>query len=455
MNLAPGAPRAGTPALVVIGGPTVHCTHHRAPPRSRQTLLRSLPAASRVLAMGVERPNAASVAGSTWHSFDGTAASLDRFAAPYDLIVLADGLDALDDPPACLTALRRLAAPHATLAIDVANHATLEMLQRFVEADLTDGDSGALAQRALRLGSMGSAYKLMLDAGWMPTLVDTCTAPSHPAPYVAAAQALAAALHVPVATAMRQWSAERLIVHAQASFEHDTALPRQPARFTVVVPTTRDLQLRLNVEPSPGLREVAARIVSVRGAATPADALSRALEHSDSDWILLCHQDVYFPQGFGDRLNAVLAAVPDGERTRTLIGFAGIGVDRSTQACRPAGFVIDRTQRADWGASDQAVSIDELALVLSRDSLLRIEPAMGWHLWATDLCLQAICTHQIFPRIVRMPLFHNSTTDHQLPDAFHRSAAVLAAKHAGFRPIHTLCGVIDERFLAQRRSSTE
>jgi hypothetical protein len=109
--------------------------------------------------------------------------------------------------------------------------------------------------------------------------------------------------------------------------------------------------------------------------------------------------------------------------------------------------VIDRTRRFDHAACEHAVSIDELALVLPRESLLRIDASLGWHLWATDLCLQAICTHKFFARIVRSPLFHNSHSDHQLPAAFHASAARLLAKHADFGPIHTLCGVIDERFL--------
>src|SRR5262245_14783304 len=271
MDLAHSERRARSPALVVIGAPRVHVTRHRATTRSRAALLRTLPAASRVLALGVERP-AGWPQASTWHRVDGALAALQQQAPDYELIVLGDGFAALDDPLADLLALRRLASPGATLAIDMPNHATLEMLQRFVEADLSDGDDGALAQRELRHGSLGSAYKLLLDAGWMPTLVDHCAATRHPQRFVAAAQELASALGVPPDTALRQWSAERLIVHASASFADEPAPHDDNARFAVVVPTTRDLQLRLNVEPSPGLLEVNARIVSVRGAASPADA---------------------------------------------------------------------------------------------------------------------------------------------------------------------------------------
>ena len=153
-----------------------------------------------------------------------------------------------------------------------------------------------------------------------------------------------------------------------------------------------------------------------------------------------------------ERLNELLAVLDPEDAPRTLIGFAGMGVNAQQQGYEPAGFVIDRRQRFDHPASETAVSIDELAIVVSRDSVHRIDPAFGWHLWATDLCITAICTHKVFPRIVRLPLFHNSSNDHQLPAAFHASAARLAAKHPGFGPIATLCGTIDERFLQQHRS---
>jgi hypothetical protein len=56
---------------------------------------------------------------------------------------------------------------------------------------------------------------------------------------------------------------------------------------------------------------------------------------------------------------------------------------------------------------------------------------------------------------VRLPLFHNSSNDHQLPAAFYASAHRLAAKHPSFGPIATLCGTIDERFLQRHRSQAQ
>ncbi|MCG3189077.1 MAG: hypothetical protein LKCHEGNO_01320 [Burkholderiaceae bacterium] len=449
-------------ALVVIGGGTSMPHHHSAhAERTAQAKLRSsLPAAARVLAWhrdaGLRQAYQIEHPASEWQSFDDEG-SLRDCSGVFDLIVLGQGLDPFDDPAAVLKALRSRAHARTALALNLAHDASLAMLQRFVEADLTDSADGPLAGRPLRHRSLASATKLLMDAGWMPTLADAVwDEPRHDA-VAQSALALAAAVGVPAATAQRQWRMQRAIVHASAPFD-DTAQPGEApvrpdqASIAVVVPTTRDAQLRVNVECSPGLQEIGARVISVRRAGSAADALQHALPHLHEDWVLLCHQDVYFARGFGKRLAALLAGIQAPQRPRTLIGFAGIAVNASTNGYEHAGFVIDRTHRFDNPGSDTATSIDELALVLPRESPLRIDSTLGWHLWATDLCLQAICTHRFFPRIVRLPLFHNSHTDHTLPAAFHRSAASLCAKYSDFGPIHTLCGVIDEASLARSRS---
>lgn len=450
MTVLSSATAVRAPALVVIGGDASppHRTGQRADGAGRELLLKSLPAAARVLAwhgsaaalrQAYERSHPACL----WHE----VASLRELTASretYDLIVLSDGLDTIDDPAAVLQALRERAHPTTTLVLNLSHDPSLAMLQRWVEADLSDV---ADADDGERHRSLASASKLLMDTGWMPTLVDAVVDAPRDDAFARSALALAAAAGVPAATAQRQWRMLRGIVHAQATFE-PCVDPERRANFAVVVPTTRDTQLRLNVDASPGLHEVGARVISVRRASSPADALARALEHVQEEWVLLCHQDVYFARSFGHRLAQWLDAVPADQRCRTLLGFAGVGVNAQRQGYEPAGFVIDRTSRFDHAASEHAVSIDELAVVLPRDSLLRIDPSLGWHLWATELCLQAICKHKFFARIVRAPLFHNSHTDHQLPAAFHDSAAILAAQYPDFGPIHTLCGVIDASFLA-------
>ncbi|MEW6706714.1 MAG: hypothetical protein AB1430_17840 [Pseudomonadota bacterium] len=441
------APHPSAALVVISGGPETGGRRTSArPPTAR--LLKALPRAGRVLQIGddggaLQREYCARHPGCEWVATPGLPGEP---MPPFDAIVLACALQTLEDPLASLRALAAWADARTQLVLDIANEASFATLRRIAEGDLTEAVDGAGSSVAF--ASPASLYKLLMDAGWMPTVADAGAATPKADAASAACLSLAEALGVPRATAQRTLGLQRLAVRAQRGFD---AAPAEagPARFAVVVPTTRENQLRLNVECSPGLREVGARIVSYRHAASPADALQGSLQHVQEDWVLLCHQDVYFPAGFGERLNALLAQVPPGERARTLIGFAGMGVNRQTHAYEKAGFVIDRLHRFDHPASDAAVSIDELALVVARDSVHRIDPRMGWHLWATELCLAAICEHQVFPRIVRLPLFHNSLNDYQLPGSFYESAEKLMAKYPGFGPIATLCGTLDAQFLAQ------
>lgn len=431
------------PALVIVGGgPAPATPSHDA--TIEALLFAKLPAAQSVLACGVADATRAAAwrarhPEARWIDVDPTA-PLPALDAPPDLIVVGAGLARWADPLPRLRALAALAGPHTRLVVGARNAAQAELLERVIEADLTPAEADAWSAGTRRADTASSLFKLLLDAGWMPRVAERGVVPVR-AGLREAAHALADVMNVPHAVADRRLGLDTMVIEGRPLFA-PPPVAAATARFDVVVPTTRESQLRANVEASPGLREVGARTVSYRRARTPAEALEGSLAHTSAEWILFCHQDIYFPAGFGARLNALLDGIPADQRSRTLIGFAGLGMDVQTSVCAPSGFVIDRTERFDHPASETAVSLDELAIVVSRDSIHRIDPALGWHLWATDLCLTAIVKHGVFARIVRLPLFHNSSGDYVVPESFHASAQVLGAKHAGFGTIHTLCGDI-------------
>jgi hypothetical protein len=211
----------------------------------------------------------------------------------------------------------------------------------------------------------------------------------------------------------------------------------------VIVPVNNELQFALNAGRSPGLSEIGAQLIPCRGAKSASDAFSSGRAQAYGEWLLFCHQDVYFPVGFGFTLSKLLASVPAEHASRTVVGFAGIGtISPSDPYARTfnAGLVIDRAHCYDWPAADAAVSLDEFAVLLHRDSPLEIDPSLGWHLWATDLCLAAIRgSPPTFPKIVRIPVYHNSLSDHSLPSAMYESAAKVAAKYPKQTGIRTLC----------------
>lgn len=411
-----------------------------------------LPSGRRLLLIGID-----AAVGVAWRERQGTGAwqqlACDEVAtAPSvdaDLLVLAVPAD-----PAAAAGLFPELARHASagarLFVVASNAAHWSQLERALTGDLDDEhDAGPHAGGGW---SPAVLFRRLLDQGWMPTMLEAVHDAPPSAAHAEAVAGLAQTLRIPPGTALRTLGQRELLLQAERRFDTQ---PRRAgaARFAVVVPVTRPRQLRLNVLQSPGLREVNAKIVTCEGAASPAAALAAALPHcGDADWVLLCHQDVYFPAGFGSQLGAVLEGVPAADRATALLGFAGIAINDSADGTRPAGFVIDRQQRFDHPDGARALSIDELAIVLGRESVHRIDPSLGWHLWATDLCLTAICTHQVFPRIVRLPVFHNSVNDYVLPEEFRASARRLRAKHAAFGPIPTLCGTIDDAFCGEAQA---
>lgn len=463
---APATFNAPAPALIVIGGgspaPASHERAARAADPSLQRLLAALPAASQVLELGCNQGELAQAYQRRHPQAQWLALNPHTTAPPvdngtFDLIVV-NRLEHLPHAAKALAELAPLLAPGGQLFVLAENHACLSTIAHLIEADPSTGQAASahdtLSQELAhpRYQSHSTIYKLLLDAGWTPTLVDHQPDQPMDDKVAAAVRYMGDALGVPAGCADRVHRMKHLIIRGIRQFDDVQPASSQPL-FDVVVPTTKEQQLRVNVEQSPGLKEVQARIISYRQAATPAEALESSLDHVQSDWVLLCHQDVYFPQGFGQRLNALLATISAEERPKTLLGFIGMGINRQTEQPEPAGFVIDRINSADHPASDAAVSIDELALVISKDSIHRIDPQIGWHLWATDLCLSAICTHRVFPRIVRLPLYHNTQSGWQLPDAFYDSAEYILQKHTAFSAIHSLCGVIDQGFVAQHRTA--
>jgi hypothetical protein len=103
--------------------------------------------------------------------------------------------------------------------------------------------------------------------------------------------------------------------------------------------------------------------------------------------------------------------------------------------------VIDRRALFWHERSAGAVSLDELAVCLHRDSAVAIDASLGWHLWATDLCLQAqALAGRPIAQILSVPLFHNSVGDYRVPADFNVSAQRLLDKYPQIPMIPTLCG---------------
>ena len=86
-------------------------------------------------------------------------------------------------------------------------------------------------------------------------------------------------------------------------------------------------------------------------------------------------------------------------------------------------------------------TLDELLLVVRRDSGLNFDPALGFHFYGADLCLQA--HDRGLAVVVLAALCHHNSKTVELPKAFFASAAVFARKWSHQLPIATSCVLID------------
>jgi ubiquinone/menaquinone biosynthesis C-methylase UbiE len=370
--------------------------------------------------------------------------SLDAVGEGFDCVVMGDLLEHLKQPEKVLEKLAQITTETAFLACCVPNASHISMVERMLLGDTSYDDCGHWDRTHLRFYSCSSLFKILLDSGWLPSLRDTIRI-GHK--NMALAQKLAEAarlLSVPPDTASRFLFDYQLL--ALCKKRSKTVRAAAAPAISVIATISSDLVPQLNVLRSPGLKEINAQVMVCQGASSAAEAFNAGVKQASSDWIILCHQDVYFPKHSGHEIANILSHIPQSEASRTILGFTGLSVQQSAGQLElaKAGLVVDRISLLDYPESQSAVSIDEMAVVVHRDCVYKIDPRLGWHLWATDLCLQAIFDQQkrTHARLIRVPLFHNSVSDWTLSPAFHSSGQYLAAKYPQLEMIPTLCGNI-------------
>ena len=173
------------------------------------------------------------------------------------------------------------------------------------------------------------------------------------------------------------------------------------------------------------------------------------LARAKHEWVVCAHQDVYLPEGW-DR--CLVQQIDEAERRFGPIGVAGVyGVGEviaPADHARPLaaeriGWVVDRGRVLRDGPELPArvATLDELLLVVRRDSGLRFDPALGFHLYGADLCLQA--REQGLAVVALGALCHHNSRSVGLPEAFFASAEVFARKWSHRLPVATPCVIID------------
>jgi len=207
-------------------------------------------------------------------------------------------------------------------------------------------------------------------------------------------------------------------------------------------------------------------LILVKNCPSAAGGLNLGIERAQHEWVVCVHQDVHLPEGWDRRL---ARQIYEAERQFGPIGVAGVyGVglprgglrqkggqaprcatepvpDLPRLAAKRVGWVVDRGRLLRDGPElpARAATLDELLLVVPRNTPLRFDPALGFHLYGADICLQA--AERGLAVVALGAVCHHNSRSVGLPEAFFPSAEVFARKWTHRLPVATPCVVVDRQ----------
>ncbi len=163
-------------------------------------------------------------------------------------------------------------------------------------------------------------------------------------------------------------------------------------------------------------------------------AYNRAMEQSESDYLIFVHQDVYLPDSFEDDLFNALIDLNDVDWG--VLGVAGKLGDKYL------GHILDRGN--PWGSPQglpaEVQTLDELLLILKRDTFHFDESLPNHHMFGADVCLQA---REEGKKVLAIDAYceHNSALRGH-PAGIELGMEYMRKKWQHRLPIHTTCVTI-------------
>lgn len=175
-----------------------------------------------------------------------------------------------------------------------------------------------------------------------------------------------------------------------------------------------------------------------RGAASAAIAYNRGIQSTRAEVMIFAHQDVYLPPGWALRLERILDRLERDDPNWGVLGCLGVergGAFQGHLYSTGLGQVLGR----GFAAARQVETLDEVMLILRRSSGLRFDEKLsGFHLYGTDICLEAQMGGL---RAYAIPAFciHNSNGLALLPWAYWKCWLHMRRKWSSQLPLSTPC----------------
>lgn len=212
-----------------------------------------------------------------------------------------------------------------------------------------------------------------------------------------------------------------------------------PMPLSIIVATNNENLLTGTLLSSPALRGSGCQVIRKQGFSSAAAAYNSGLQEANHEILVFVHQDVYLPAAWTRDLSIALSYLTDYDPLWGVLGVFGVrrGVAERTGFCYSTG--LQRVLGQPFHAPLTAQSLDELLLVVRKSACLSFDPQLpGFHLYGTDLCLQA---EQRGMNNYIIPAFciHNSNGLQYYPAAYWESYRYMRSKWWPRLPVYTSC----------------
>ncbi|MBF0164647.1 MAG: class I SAM-dependent methyltransferase [Magnetococcales bacterium] len=358
----------------------------------------------------------------------------------FDCIIFGDVLEHLYNPLETLRKIRSLLNPGGCIVCCIPNVQHHSILHALLCGEFQYQNAGLLDRTHVRFFTCSSFIKLLLDAGFIPQLVDSIS--------VSPTQEFFQALQ-PGLLCVKQDQAQSLFylssyqyifkgIPNPASLSAETLQPVFPISF--IVPTNDHRILQDNLLCSPIFHDAHPhQIILVENQPSAAQAIAFGLRQAVHECIVYAHQDVYLPRGwdvvYTHRLAEARVHIP----TAALFGVYGV---RSLDGQgNHHGMVMDRRWLRITGhpLPVEVDSLDEMLIGFNKSEFPGLDAGLGYHLYGTDM----VCAYREMGKsavVVDALCFHNSNTGLENPQALTQAAHhFVHSRWKKYLPIVTSC----------------
>ncbi len=167
-----------------------------------------------------------------------------------------------------------------------------------------------------------------------------------------------------------------------------------------------------------------------------AAAYNDAIEKSENDLIVFCHQDMFFPLSWISELQHTVERLETKDPKWGVLGCCGITSDGQFR-----GYVYSSGVEIIGGPGEpsEIQTLDEIVLVVRKSSGLHFDRNLpSFHLYGTDICLRA-AARGMRSYAISILCIHNTYQSFILPKEFFECCEYVKKVWKQWLPIQTTC----------------